>query len=74
MKVFNVENVFLGILIVILAVAIIAAWPLAIIWALNCLFPLLSIPYGFSQWLAVIIINWTTFGGLSYSIRKVKEQ
>lgn len=36
---------FLGILLVFV--------PLAIIWALNTLFPVLNIPYTFYTWLAV---------------------
>lgn len=50
------------------------AWPLVVIYALNILFPLLSIPYSFTTWLAVYILNITTFGGLSYQLRQIKEK
>jgi hypothetical protein len=38
---------------------LIAFGPLAIIWSLNTLFPVLSIPYTFYSWLAVIVMNLT---------------
>lgn len=31
--------------------------PLALIWALNTLFPVLAIPYTFKTWLAMLIFN-----------------
>lgn len=43
------------------AVLLIVFGPLAIIWSLNTLFPILSIPYGFLQWLAVVVMNLTLF-------------
>lgn len=33
--------------------------PLAILWALNTLFPVLAIPYSFYNWLAVVVLNLT---------------
>lgn len=33
--------------------------PLAIIWALNTLFPALNIAYSFWTWLAVVVLNLT---------------
>ena len=42
--------------IIILGVAIIILWPLAIIWALNTLFAL-SIGYTFWTWLAVLVVS-----------------
>lgn len=33
--------------------------PLATIWSLNTLFPILSIPYTFYSWLAVVVMNLT---------------
>lgn len=38
---------------------IVAIGPLAIIWSLNTLFPVLSIPYTFYSWLAVVVMNLT---------------
>lgn len=31
--------------------------PLALIWALNTIFPALLIPYTFETWLAVVVFN-----------------
>ena len=39
---------FLGLLLVFV--------PLAILWALNTLFPVLNIPYSFYTWLAVVTL------------------
>lgn len=33
--------------------------PLAVLWALNTLFPVLAIPYTFWSWLAVVVLNLT---------------
>jgi hypothetical protein len=45
----------LGIIIGIALVAVIGA-PLATIWALNTLFPVLNIPFTIETWLAAFII------------------
>ena len=45
-------------------IALIVLAPLAIIWALNTLFPILAINYGLSQWLAVVVLNLTWAGGI----------
>ena len=42
---------FLGLLIVF--------GPLAVIWSLNTLFPILAIPYNFYTWFAVVLLNLT---------------
>lgn len=47
--------------LLVFALLLIIFGPLAIIWSLNTLFPLLSIPYGFLQWLAVVVMNLTLF-------------
>jgi hypothetical protein len=44
----------IGILVVVVAVVIGA--PLALIWALNTLFPVVAIPYTLETWLAAFII------------------
>lgn len=49
---------------VIFLIALIVLAPLAIIWALNTLFPVLAINYGFFQWLAVVVLNLTWAGGI----------
>jgi hypothetical protein len=45
--------------ILIFAILAIIFVPLATIWSLNTLFPILSIPYTFYSWLAVIVMNLT---------------
>jgi len=43
------------------AVLLLIFGPLAIIWSLNTLFPILAIPFGFYQWAAVVLLNLTVF-------------
>ena len=45
----------LGFTLVILLLIVFG--PFVIIWALNTLFPVLAINYGFWQWLAVVLLN-----------------
>jgi ABC-type multidrug transport system permease subunit len=59
-------------LVLITAGCAMIAWPLAIIWALNTLFITLSIPYSFWTWLAVAVLNVSTFGGLASTIKNTK--
>jgi len=61
------------ILLVILLITTIVLWPLAIIAALNTLFPLLSIPYSFITWLSVVVLNISTFGGLQMTIKNLNK-
>ena len=53
-------------LLVLLVVLLVIFGPLIIIWALNTLFPLLAINYGFFQWLAVVVLNMTWFSKLHF--------
>ena len=62
-------NKLIWLFAVIFMIALIALMPLAIIWALNTLFPVLAINYGFFQWLAVVVLNLTWAGG----IKSMKE-
>jgi hypothetical protein len=43
----------------LLIIAIVIFGPFATVWALNTLFPILSIPYTFYSWLAVVVMNLT---------------
>lgn len=52
----------LPIFIVILSIALVILGPIAAIWALNTLFPVLAIPYTFYTWLAAGIL----FSGVVY--------
>ena len=74
MSFMNKNNVPVAILALVLitAVCVMIAWPLMIIWALNTLFITLSIPYSFWTWLAVAILNVSTFGGLASTIKNTK--
>ena len=43
-------------------VLVVLLMPLAAIWAVNCLFPALAIPYSFWTWFAVVVLtNYSTF-------------
>jgi hypothetical protein len=46
----------LAIILIVVAIAAVIGMPLALIWALNTLFPVLAIPYGIETWLAAFII------------------
>lgn len=49
-------------LIVLFVFLAVLCMPLAAIWAVNCLFPALAIPYSFWTWLAVVVLtNYSTF-------------
>lgn len=50
-------KLFLVVLAIVLVVLLIIFGPLATIWALNTLFPVLAIPYTFLTWLAVIVLG-----------------
>lgn len=58
--------------LVLFIIAVIVLWPLAILAALNTLFPLLSIPYSFLTWLSVVVLNISTFGGIKAVLRDNK--
>ena len=55
-------------IIAVLAFAVLAVifGPLATIWAVNTLFPLLAIPYNFYSWLAVVLLNLTLRSSVSF--------
>lgn len=46
----------LGMIIVLLALALVVLWPFALVWSLNTLFPSLAIPYDFWTWLAALTV------------------
>lgn len=58
----TILSVTTAVLIIVVLLGLLFAWPLVIIWALNTLFPLLSISYTFWSWLAVAILNLTYTG------------
>lgn len=55
------------ILMLILVAAIFVGGPLALIWAMNTLFPSLAIPYTLETWLAAFIIPAAFKANISYS-------
>lgn len=52
---------FYALVIIAVAVLMIVFGPLAVIWALNALFPVLAIPFTFKTWFAVVLLNLTWF-------------
>jgi hypothetical protein len=46
----------LAFLIIVVAVLMVIFGPLATIWSLNTLFPVLAIPYTFDTWLAIVVV------------------
>ena len=52
----------------LLIVAVIVVGPLLSIWALNTLFPVLSIPYTLETWAAMVLV-----GGLFQGLRISKK-
>jgi hypothetical protein len=50
------NNTMLTIGLLLVAIAALIGMPIALIWALNTLFPVLAIPYGIETWLAAFII------------------
>ncbi len=53
-------------ILIILAITLILLAPLAVIWAVNTLFPNVAIPYTFETWAASVII------GSVFGVGKVK--
>jgi hypothetical protein len=53
---------------IVLALAIIM--PIATIWSLNTLFPVLAIPLTFDTWLAAIILGGVVGGSTGLSFKK----
>lgn len=55
------KDIMTIIAVLVFAALLIIFGPLAIIWSLNTLFPILAIPFGFYQWAAVVLLNLTVF-------------
>jgi hypothetical protein len=56
------------VLILLFAIAMVVIGPLATIWSLNALFPVLAIPVTFDTWCAALILGAVVSGqGLSFS-------
>jgi hypothetical protein len=45
------------ILILLLAIALVVLFPLAVIWSVNMLVPVAAIPVSFDTWCAVVVLG-----------------
>ena len=63
-----------GIAGIILYLAVFLTFPLVCIWALNILFPLLSIPYSFTSYIAMLVVNWVLMGSHAYNTKKLIDK
>ena len=61
----SILGVWLGVILVLIVLA-----PLATIWSLNTLFPILNIPMGFDTWLASLILAGVVGGTTGVSFKK----
>lgn len=55
---------------VILFLTLMLLWPFAILWAVNTLVGAVVVPYTLWNWLAVVVLNISTFGGLRVAIKR----
>lgn len=69
----NIKLAVLGFAVVVFSILMIIFWPLATVWAINTIAPAMAIPYSFTSWLAVVVLQLSTFGGLHSSIRSIKR-
>lgn len=56
---YNTKSALVFVLLVVIVILTIIFGPLAVIFSLNNLFPVLAIPYNFYTWLSVVILNLT---------------
>ena len=54
----------------VVIIALLALMPLATIWSLNTLFPVLAIPTTIDTWLATIILSGVVGGTLGATFKK----
>jgi len=59
------KDIITIIAILAFATLVVIFGPLATLWALNTLFPVLAIPYNFYSWLAVVLLNLTLRSSVS---------
>lgn len=50
------HNLMLIVVVAVVVLGLIAIGPLALIWSLNTLFPVLAIPYTLYTWLAAMVL------------------
>lgn len=63
-----------GIAFILGVIALIVFYPFVLIWSLNTLFASLSIPYSFTSWIAIVILNLGTFGNIRYNLNQIRKK
>ena len=64
-----------SVVMVIAIITFILAFPLITLWAINTLiYPLFSIPYSWSTYFAMLVINWIVMGSKVRQLNKIKEK
>jgi len=53
-------------LFIVVVFGLIILGPLAVLWALNTIFPALAIPYNLDTWCAVIVLKGFAISTISY--------
>jgi hypothetical protein len=53
-----------------LILALLVIMPIATIWSLNTLFPVLSIPLSFDTWIAAVVLGGVVGGTTGVSFKK----
>lgn len=61
---------FLVGVVLVLSLVVLLLWPFAILWAVNTLVGTVVVPYTLWNWLAVVVLNISTFGGLRVAIKR----
>ena len=56
--------------LLVLILVLLVLFPLATIWSLNTLFPVLAIPVTFDTWLATIVLGGVVGGSTGLSFKK----
>jgi hypothetical protein len=57
-------------LVVLVIVAFLVLIPIATIWSLNTLFPVLAIPLTFDTWIAAVVLGGVVGGTTTATFRK----
>ena len=60
---------------IVVLITLIICFPLVTIWAINTLlFPVFSITYSFSTWLAMLIINYVLMGSTAVGLSRIANK
>ena len=52
--------------VIAIVVLLIVIGPLAVLWALNTIFPVLAIPYNLDTWCAVVVLKGFAISSIAY--------